>query len=270
MWSLIGAASQSSAIALKLDVTPSGRHPCRVMRLVLATAVLALGLSGSAQAATKWRLSGTLTGTYDSNVTWEQCATGATGAAVEHADVDVRLKPKGVFSYERGDASFLATYTADVGGRWTLDGSYAPQSRDANGNESCGAPVPIACRGALVNPYPAPSLRSISFERRGRAFVGQFGIVAPIREDFAGQSSACDPSSGDETFAARPLFGLANGAPGRFVDYLYHVPVARVLGHRAFSVRVTPVADPTTNCGAVYRTCSEDIKLALTLTFRPA
>jgi hypothetical protein len=167
---------------------------------------------------------------------------------------------------------FGAIFKVDVGGRWTVDGSYAPRQRDANGNESCGAPVPIACSGKVTNPSASErSQGRILFNRRGKTFLGQFSDFVEIREDVSGQPSACNPDAGDDTLAFGPLFGFAGGsAQAPFVAGLFKVPVSRLSGRRAFSISPTPDPSQAGECSYLYVSCSQTNRLAMKLTFTPA
>jgi hypothetical protein len=223
----------------------------------------------SARAADRWRVSGALSGTYDNSTSWTQCtANGATGSAAEHVDVDVRLRTA-TSSYERGNPQFGAVFKLDLGGRWTLSGSYAPRHRDVNGNESCGAPVPFACGGGLTSVTAGGQARII-FIRRGRAYLGQLTEFAGVREEQSGQPSPCNTEGDDDSVAVLPLFGLATGgAASNLVSGLFRVPITRLRGRRAFSVDVMPASGESGGCDEFYLACSESSRLTFTLRFTP-
>jgi hypothetical protein len=243
------------------------RRACWTTAAILAAALQA---PAAAESATSWRVSGLLSGTYDNSAAWEQCvATGATGNASEHVDLDVRLRPYSTARYTRGDPQFGARVNIDVGGRWTVAGSYAPRQRDVNGNESCSAPVQFTCSGAVTNPYrQVPA--GVLFQRRGRTFVGQFTSFAAIREDQSAQPSACNPAEGDDSLAMGPLFGLIDTtAHAPLVDGLYSVPVARLNGRRSFTVSPTPNPTLASPCSYLYLSCSQNNQLVMRLSFKP-
>src|SRR6266545_5155589 len=103
-----------------------------------AIIVAALALPVAAEAATAWRVSGTITGPYDSSMSWVNCPLqGAVASFSEHADVDVKMRPRFKSDFPRGSFRFGALVVGDVGGRWSLNGTYPPRQ----GSEGCGAPV---------------------------------------------------------------------------------------------------------------------------------
>ena len=219
-------------------------------------------------------MSGTLAGTYDNSTTWTQCnATGANGTASEHVDLDVRLRPRFTAEYGRGNPAFGAVFTVAVAGRWTLDGSYPPRSRDASGEDACGAPVPIACSGKVFNPRVRDSAEArLIFQRNGRTYVGQFSSFVGMQEDATGQPNVCNPDSGgDDTIAVLPLLGFTTASPqADLIEGIYRVPVARLNGRRAFSVSPTPATGMTEECPSFYVACTQTNRLAMKLTFKPA
>jgi hypothetical protein len=234
---------------------------------------LALCIAAPAHAA-NWRVSGTLAGTYDNSTTWTQCnASGATGTASEHVDLDVRLRPAGTADFARGNPQFGAVFRVVVGGRWSLNGSYAPRSRDARGEDVCGAPIPIACGGNVINPRGSNDAEArLLFARKGRTYVGQFASFAGMQEDATGQPNVCNnDSGGDDTLAALPLLGFTTAsAQADLIEGIYRVPVARLNGRHAFSVSPTPATGMTGECSYLYVACSQTNRLAMKLTFKPA
>jgi hypothetical protein len=226
-----------------------------------------LAAAPPASAADHWRVSGRFSGTYDNNVGWEQCPTGATGTSSEHADLDIAVGP-GTARFERGEPGFGVTLKVVGGGRWTLSGTYAPRSRDAGGNESCGPPAPFACSGAMES-ATGRSKAAMQFIRRGRAFVGSFVDFIGVRED-PGPPESCPALAGDDAFAVVPLLGLTTGnAIEAVVEGTFVAPASRLSGRRAFTVAVTPNPQIPPSCPDAYPACSQDRRLTFMLRFTP-
>jgi hypothetical protein len=243
------------------------RHRARLAGAAALTAALALTAASDANAADRWRVSGTFSGTYDNTVGWEQCSTGATGTSSEHAELDVQVGP-GTARFDRVEPSFGVTLKVAGGGRWTLSGTYAPRSFDANGNASCGSPAPFGCNGAMTS-VTGKRKAAMLFVRRGRTFFGAFSDFIGVRED-PGTPESCPALAGDEAFAVIPLLGLTTGnAIEAVVEGTFAVPASRLAGHRAFTVAVTPSSQVPPQCPDAYPTCSQDPRLVFTLRFTP-
>jgi hypothetical protein len=231
--------------------------------------VAALVVPAAAAAASSWRVSGSLSGTYDDSVAWDQCFGRGTGTASEHVDLDVRLRPAATSRYRRGASDFAAIAHIDVGGRWSVAGSYPPWQRDT---QTCGPPIPIACGGNVTNPdaserHAAP----VVFERQGRTFVGNFRSFVEVSEDKAGQPSPCSPATDDAddgSLSGRPLFGVTTAA-GTLFTGLYRFPVSRLNGRRPFTISPTPNPKDADPCGQAYLSCSQSNQLTMQLTFTP-
>jgi len=171
--------------------------------------------------------------------------------------------------YERGNPQFGAVVKVDVGGGWALSGSYAPRRRDANANESCDPPVPFACAGAITT-VTAPREARIIFIRRGRSYLGQVTDFAGVREDQSGQPSPCSSEGDDDSVAVLPFFGLATGrSAADLLQGRFTVPVSRLRGSRAFTVKVTPANGETGDCPDYYLACSQSDDLTFSLRFTP-
>jgi len=235
------------------------------------TLAAALALPAAAEAAASWRVLGSIAGTYDNSTVWEQCFdTGATGTASEHVDLDVRLRPAATSRYRRGVLDFAAIAYVEVGGRWTVTGSYAPRQRDARGTATCGGPTPIACSGNVTNRRaserrPVP----VAFQRKGRMFVGNFTNFVEISEDTSGQPAVCDPDAHDDSLAMRLLLGLNDAAGSLFTGH-YRFPMSRLNGRRSFTITPTPNPKDGDPCSQLYLSCSQNNQLTMQLTFTPA
>ena len=76
----------------------------------LAVAAVALVLAASATAKTyKWRVSGSVTGTYSSSHSWGSCRENdvdGVASIQEHVDVRAKLRPRGDSSYAPGNHYF--------------------------------------------------------------------------------------------------------------------------------------------------------------------
>jgi hypothetical protein len=249
----------------------------RLMWSVLGLAALVLVASGSAAGApaTGWRVSGTITGTYENEHGWVSC--GATGEAAllrQTVRVDVRLRPAFVARFDR-QSGMVARFKVTVAGTWTLTGSYPPlQYPLGGGDPTCGPQVPVDCAGPVINPYRDNDAR-LEFSRVGARAVGYFNSFVEIVEiaAFADPDPAkpfCS-QSGSEPTQIPPLFGLAStDIEDRAVPSTFpvRVPVPRLLGHRAFNV-VVPSALPN-GCQTGYHTpCRESGRLTMRLSFTP-
>ena len=250
----------------------------RLLALAVAAAALVGGGATTAAARTEasWRVSATVSGDYANTTGWTQCPiTGDAALVHETVHVAVRLRPAFTAVFSRG-SGLVARFRSSGGGSWTLAGSYPPLVYPpAGGDPGCGAQVPVDCAGPVVLRRPTASL---DIRMRGRRTIGYFTTFTEIVE--SARYAQPDPArpfcseSGDEPTSVVPLFGLgstslaARAAPSPDTFPL-RIPVARLLGRRAFAVTLPPAA--LEGCPSLFYTpCQESGAIRMRLTFRPA
>jgi hypothetical protein len=253
----------------------------RLMPSVLALAVAVLVARGpaaeaaGADAVATWRVSGTITGTYENATGWVACpVTGEAALVRERVRVDVRLRPAFTAQFTRR-TGMVARFKVAVGGTWSLTGSYPPlEYPPAGGDPTCGAQVPVDCAGPVVSRSRNATL---DFGRVGRRAVGYFNLFPEVVESavYADPDPArpfCS-QSGSEPTRVVPLFGLAStslaarAAPSPDT-FPVRVPISRLLGHRRFAVLLPPAR--LEGCPSLYYTpCEESGSVRMRLTFTP-
>lgn len=253
----------------------------RLMRWVAALAVAALLPAAAAAGAgagdkeTAWRVSATVTGTYENTVGWVNCPlTGEPALIHERVVVNAKLEPRFTAVFTRS-SGLVARFRATAGGTWSLTGSYPPIVESPTGGDfTCAAQVPVSCAGPVIG---HDRHASIDFIVRGRRAIGYFSDFAEIVE--SGVYAVPDPAkpfcsqSDDEPTRVVPLYGLGSTSlaaraaptPDTFPAY---IPVAKLLGHKRFSVLLRPAA--LEGCPTDYYTpCEESGQIRMRLTFRP-
>jgi hypothetical protein len=272
---------------------PRSGEPAAVRRLGwIALAAAAAGFLAAvppariaaAPAETVWRVSGTLTGTYDNDVSWFNCFdTKAGGQTHEHARLAARLAPVGTATFTRRGGLF-ARVRISVAGAWTLNGAYAPTTESPTGGPGpCASPVPIACAGPVVNPSPGRGADVVRLDLAvaGRNAVGFFrefvGMVESASIALPDPAKPFCSGSGEEPTVVVPLLGLsADDAVARAAHLPVvsrvpiRVPVARLSGHRAFTVALPPSVPDQCRQTSAYSTCRESGRFQMRLTFTPA
>ena len=146
----------------------------------LALAAVALVLAASATAETyKWRVSGSVTGTYSSSHSWVSCReNGVVGVSSiqEHVDVRAKLRPRGNSSYAPGNHLFGTSLRFRRRRRLASIRHVHPLQEDPITDElGCGAPLPVDCGGAVA--LERGTTLSLTAVKRGRSFLAgyQFG-----------------------------------------------------------------------------------------------
>ena len=249
-----------------------------LLALTLAALVAAGQAAGAAgdDAPIPWRVSATVTGTYENATGWVNCnATGQSALVREQARVDATLRPRFTALFYRR-TGMVARFRATAGGSWTLTGSYPPISYSPSGEPTCGPQVPIACAGPVVGRSRNGEL---DFGVRGRRAIGYFRLVPEIVESarYAQPDPAkpfCSESEEGETSRVVPLFGLGGTSlaarafptPNTFPA---RVPVAKLLGRKRFAV-VLPPAKLEGCPEDFYSTCQESGQIRMRLVFTPA
>ncbi len=249
--------------------------------VALAVAVLA-AVAGAAAAPAgdapiRWRVSATVTGTYQNATGWVACfGTGESALVREQVGVDAKLRPVATALFYRR-TGMVARFKATVVGSWTLAGSYPPLVYPPGGGDpSCGAQVPVACAGPVVGTRRNGEL---DFVIVGRRAIGYFGLVPEIVESARYANPVpgrpfCTENENDETTRVLPLFGLGGTSlaarafptPSTFPA---RVPVAKLLGRRRFSILLPPAR--LEGCPRdFYTTCEESGRIRMRLTFTPA
>ncbi len=240
--------------------------------LALALAVAALALivpagpaaaAPAADQATKWRVSGSITGTYENVHGWVACRpTGE--AALFHQRSVVNVRMRSVSTARFTPRGMFVRLKVAVGGSWTLSGSYPPFV-DPNDRESaCGPPMPVNCAGPVVSTSRNRVVR-LFLDRLGRRVVGYFAEFVEVVE--SARYAKPDPSrpfcaeDDPATVAARhaPILGLgdtslANRAVPSPDTSLVRAPVSRFLGRRKFTVVLPPA--PLESCLSLLNTPS--------------
>jgi hypothetical protein len=242
---------------------------------LLALATVAAAAPGDDERV-PWRVSATVTGTYENATGWVACfATGESALVRETATVDVRLRPRFTARFDRR-TGMVARFTAVVGGSWTLAGSYPPLVYPPGGGDpSCGPQVPVSCAGPVIS---RDRQAAMDFTVRGRRAVGYFSDFLEIVE--SARYAPPDPSrpfcseSGEEPTRVLPHLGLggtslaARAAPTPDT-FPARVPVAKLLGRKRFSILLPPArleACPRD----YYSVCQESGSIRMRLTFTPA
>jgi hypothetical protein len=245
----------------------------------LAVALLPAGVGAAAPAAdapVPWRVSATITGTYQNATGWVACvATGEAALVREQVRVDAKLRPIFTARFSRR-TGMVARFRATVGGTWTLKGSYPPLQYPPDGGEpTCGPQVPVDCAGPVVGRSRRAQL---DFGIVGRRAIGYFGLVPEIVESarYAAPDPAkpfCSESEEGETCRVLPLFGLggtslaARAAPTPST-FPARVPVTKLLGRRRFTVLLPPAK--LEGCPRDYYTpCQESGRIRMKLIFTP-
>ena len=240
----------------------------------LALSAVALVLAAPATAETyKWRVSGSVTGTYSSSHSWGSCRENyvdGVSSIQEHVDVRAELRPRGNSSYAPGDHYFGTSVRIVAGGGWHISGTYIPRQADPITDEvGCGAPLPVDCGGDVA--LERGATLSLTAVKRGRSFLAgyQFGHFygasppeSPPGVCYVGEG---DPQLGDDmTGRYSHAFGNEN-TRGRI-----EFPVARLTRGESFSVTGTPARPDPDACAAWYLTaCTQSGRFVWKLTFEP-
>jgi hypothetical protein len=239
----------------------------------LALVAVALALAASASAETyKWRVSGSVTGTYSSSHSWVSCEfddPDGVASIQEHVDVRAKLRPRASSSYEPGDLLFGTSLRFVAGGGWHLSGTYTPRGDPLTGEIVCGARLPVGCGGAVA--LERGTTLSVTAVKRGRSFVAgyQFGHFygASPSESPLGVCTAGggDPQLGEQV---NGLFGPAFGSEN--TRSRIEFPVARLTRGESFSVTGTPAFPDPDACASEYLTaCTQSGRFVWKLTFEP-
>lgn len=241
------------------------------MAALCSLALIAGAASASASAAQprEWIVSGSLTGTYASDVTWVNCTeTGVTGTARERVSLHATLAHGKPAPYE-GTGLFLAAKWR-AGGRWSVSGSNPPRHEQADETVTCGAQQPFHCGGAIRGSGSGDA--TLYFVPRGGTLSGHF-----VRNDFFTEGDDPCPSIGSTLNGVGPLFGLGGThiEPDAFLENSLKpgsltIPRSRLEGHAPFSISHT--AGPDQGCPRLedYIRCTESGRLTLTLRFKRA
>jgi hypothetical protein len=226
--------------------------------------------SASAAQQRLWNVTGSLTGTYTSDVTWVNCLeTGVTGTAREQLRLNATLAGGKPALYQLG-SGMVVVGKWRAGGSWSVTGSNPPRQEQANGDVTCGAQRAFHCGGPIRGGGGRSA--TIQFAPRGRALLGHF-----LNNDFFSEGDDPCPSIGPTLDGNGPLFGLAGThiEPDAFLENSLKpgsltIPRSRLLGRTAFSVRHS--AGPDQGCPRLseYSQCAESGRLTLTLRFKPA
>ena len=238
----------------------------------LALAAVALVLAASATAETyKWRVSGSVTGTYSSSHSWVSCrdsAVAGVSSIQEHVDVRAKLRPRGNSSYAPGNHLFGTSLRFGASGGWHLSGTYRPQQEDPiTGELVCGAPLPVDCGGAVA--LERGTSLSLTAVKRGRAFLAgyQFGHFwgASPSDSPLGVCAVGDPQLGEEVSGR---FGAAFGSEN--TRSRIEFPVARLTRGESFSVTGTPaLPDPDACASEFFTACTQSGRFVWRLTLEP-
>ena len=228
------------------------------------------GAPASAAQQRLWVVTGSLTGTYTSDVTWVNCTdTGVTGTARERVTVNARLSAGRAAIYVPGSGLVVAGRWR-AGGTWSVTGSNPPRTEQPDGSVTCGAQRAFACGGPVRG--GGNGATTIQFAPRGRALSGHF-----LDNDYFTEGNDPCPSIGTTLNGVGPLYGLADThiEPDVFFENglkrgSLTVPRSRLLGKMAFSVRHTVGPDEGCPRLADYTRCTESGSLTLTLRFTRA
>jgi hypothetical protein len=237
----------------------------------LAVAAVALVLAASATATTyKWRVSGSVTGTYSSSHSWVSCGVAGVSSIQEHVDVRAKLRPRGNSSYAPGNHFFGTSLRFVAGGGWDLSGTHTPRQEDPfTGELACGAPLPVDCGGDVG--LERGTTLSLTAVKRGRSFLagyqfGHFYGASPPESPLG----VCTAGGGDPQVAEQAfgLFGNAFGSEN--TRSRIEFPVARLTRGESFRVTGTPALPDPDACAAEYLTaCTQSGRFVWKLTFEP-
>jgi hypothetical protein len=237
---------------------------------LLSVAALASVLVAAPADAARWRVSGTISGTYANSIGKD---TPCSASFEQRTTLAVKLRPRLVTEYRRDLNGFAAPMRASIAGNWSLSGSYSPIS-ETDGS-SCEPAKPVSCAGKVIggsSRYERQRLARIVFNRvRGR-LVASFDEMTPVSED-ADYRPELDPAcnGGESRSSTRPVFALGGGI-GTVTARNFRFPHRRALGRRAFTVTgptqrregCTPSSYATT-----YDRCTERSSIRVRLRFSP-
>jgi hypothetical protein len=251
-------------------------------RIIVAAVVVLAGLPAAAPAAThRWQLTAEVTGGYANAVT----ATTRCAASFREQvrGVRIRLTSRRPLRYDPVARVLTGVLRYRVlGGRWTVDGSYAPVVAQPDGTLDCGAqPAPVTCsarvvaddghrvrlRGTARLAVDDGTPRAVVSRLDGPRLTEQYADAGAPPADWP---SACRVATDDERVPVTPLFGLAStGLADRALAARIRIPAAKLVGHRRFVVRV-PASRPTGCPAQGFDPCTEQGGFATRATFTPA
>jgi hypothetical protein len=241
------------------------RHRSWVAGAALTLALLAVAAPAQGAAA-GWKVSGVIQGTYDNNVSWVNCPVAGNSANTsEHVDVDVVMRSRGTARLRAG--VFTAPMTVQVGGGWTLTGSYPPYTQNSSGSQ-CGTTKQISCNGPLSG---GGSGGQLLLNQRGRRLTGTIDQFVSVAESAAlapAQMPICSSTAAPDTISA-PLFGLSVYDVVDQANQKVSVPLSKLRGRKKFSVSPAPVKN-FPDCTDLYATCTQNAAIQLRLDFTPA
>jgi hypothetical protein len=211
--------------------------------------------------------------------------TGATGTAQESVNLDVKVSSRQT-AFASG-STFGLMLKMEPGGSVSINGSYPPRQVDFDGNVvGCAAQQNFQCQGQIVNNGDNGTVATVTFGRKGRAFVGGIAsgpfFVESMFLHYPDKTSICSPDiPASSPFAEQPLLGLADTqievdvlgeSDARPKDRI-KIPRAKLFGRKAFTIKHT--AGPDLGCSSrtamlFYTHCSESGSMALILHFKPA
>jgi hypothetical protein len=244
-------------------------------RVCLAVATVALVLAAPATAETyKWRVSGSVTGTYSNSHSWVNCReTGGVSSFQEQVDLRAKLRSRSISSYTSGDLTFGTSQRVVPGGSWRLSGTHTPRLEDPiTGEIVCGDPTPVSC-GGDVEVEPGATL-GLTVVKRGRSFLADFirfghYVEGPPR---GGAPPVCTPGEGGALDLGVPMFGLLSteiGA-GNPTGTRIKFPIANLTREKPFSVTGTPALPDPEACERIdFTACTQSGRFVLKLMFKP-
>ena len=211
------------------------RRGVRIRALWLAAfAVLTATFAAAPAEAARWRVSGTISGTYANSIGKD---TPCPASFEQRTTLAVKLRPRLVTEYRRDLNGFAAPMRVSIAGNWSLSGSYSPIS-ESDGS-SCEPAKPVTCAGKVIggsSRFERQRLARIVFTRvRGR-LVASFDEMTPMSED-ADYRPELDPAcnGGESRSSTRPVFALGGGI-GTITARNFRFAHGRALGRRAFTV----------------------------------
>jgi hypothetical protein len=247
-------------------------------RALLAVLTLALALPAHAGARDyKWRVSGSLTGTYSNSVSAYNCySPQATATFSEVMHVNVKFAGRSIFTWQPG-RGFGGVLRMLPGGDWRQTGMFPERHVDEiSGQESCDSPQPIDCRGKVEADQHRATDAAFGVNPAGRAMRGSFTSFSGVSESAVLRllpgPVVCNPYRSDGIQMAGPLFGLASSAlASSAVDAIIRFPAAKLRGRKAFTYtgpRSKP--DPDDCVGDQWLSCTQSGGLVMKLRFTPA
>jgi hypothetical protein len=239
---------------------------------------LALALPAQADARDyKWRVSGSITGTYSNSVSAYSCFETKTVATfAEQLRLNVKLVPRYVSSWSPGQ-NFGAVFRLAAGGDWHVTGTFPPRHVDqVTGEASCGPPEKLDCIGRveLMRRNGAGNEAAFSVDPIGRTMRGQFLYFRGFAESAVLRAlpgpEICNPYRASDEQRAGPLWGLGSTGIGSdtYAERILSFPVSKLKGRKPFTVTLRPAKPKPDECAAEYWiSCTQSGSLAMRLRF---